>query len=202
MSSARAAAPEPDRRAAYLSVTSGLLVTHLGQVHDAWAPGAAYRAAFEATPEASFAKILTGMIVLSGFETGGERLQAALDSGRPGGRALLLLRQHTPRHGAGRARRAERLGGRYTGTDGSTVSGVGRQGASWRRSTRRSRPDRRADRESLTLAKALQPPFDQEIAPGNAAGNARVQALVSLARLEELLFEVFTAFELTVEIPE
>ena len=61
-------------------------------------------------------------------------------------------------------------------------------------------------RESLTLAQALQPPFDQEIAPGNTEGNARVQALVdSLTGAndgqEAVLMEVFTLLGLSVEIP-
>jgi len=56
---------------------------------------------------------------------------------------------------------------------------------------------------SLDLAKALPTPYDQAIAPGNDDGNAAVQALVeSLRDQEEILFEVFDAFGLTVEIPE
>ncbi len=74
-------AANQDRRATYLTTSSSLLLTHLQQVYDAWGPGATYRADFEAVPDDSFGAILTGMIVLSGFETGGERLQAALDSG-------------------------------------------------------------------------------------------------------------------------
>jgi hypothetical protein len=55
---------------------------------------------------------------------------------------------------------------------------------------------------ALSDANALQVPFDAEIAPG-APGNARVTTLVtSLRAVESVLFEVFDAFGLTVEIPE
>ncbi|MCA9492183.1 MAG: iron-regulated protein, partial [Myxococcales bacterium] len=74
-------AANQDRRATYLSVAGDLLVEHLGGVREQWAEDGAYRSGFEAAPEDSFGKLLTGLIVLSGFETGGERLQASLDSG-------------------------------------------------------------------------------------------------------------------------
>ena len=56
--------------------------------------------------------------------------------------------------------------------------------------------------ESLRLADALQIPFENEIAPGSA-GNERVIALItSLQAQESILFEVFSLFGLSVEIPE
>ena len=56
---------------------------------------------------------------------------------------------------------------------------------------------------SLQLANALQVPFDQEIKAGNPAGNGRVQALIdSLTAQEQVLFEVFDLFGLSVTIPE
>ena len=70
-----------ERRGQYLKVTTGLLVKHLRQVHAQWKVDGDYRKAFTSgPPEAAILKMLTGMIVLAGFETGGERLQAALDS--------------------------------------------------------------------------------------------------------------------------
>lgn len=196
-------AKNQDRRAEALTLVSGLIVEHLGQVHDAWAPGAAYRVGFEADPEASFAKILTGMIVLSGFETGGERLQASLDSGDQEDEHSCFS-DNTHRDMVQDVRGVLNVWeGRYTRLDGSVVSGV-----SVKEIVEEVAPDLAAAldaqlRESLQLAEALQAPYDQEIAPGNAEGNARVQALVvSLRAQEALLFDVFTAFELTVELPE
>lgn len=196
-------AQNQDRRGVYLSLTSGLILTHLGQVHDAWAPGAAYRADFEATPEASFAKILTGMIVLSGFETGGERLQASLDSGDQEDEHSCFS-DNTHRDMVQDVRGVLNVWeGAYTGTDGATVSGVAVKTVVEEVAPELAAALDAQIRESLSLAEALQAPYDQEIAPGNAEGNARVQALVlSLRAQEELLFEVFTTFELTVEIPE
>ena len=56
--------------------------------------------------------------------------------------------------------------------------------------------------ERQHLTQPLSTPFDQDISPGNE-GNARVPALViGLQAQEQILFEVFEAFGLTVEIPE
>jgi putative iron-regulated protein len=70
------AAEHAARRGQYLRIATDLLVDHLGAVSRAWAadPGT-YRAAFEAgNPSESLRRILTGMLVLSGFEMAGERL--------------------------------------------------------------------------------------------------------------------------------
>ena len=75
-------AANQDRRGQYLIVVGDMLVDHLATVHNAWLPSAEYRTSFVADERIAFEKILTGMIILSGFETGGERLQAALDSGK------------------------------------------------------------------------------------------------------------------------
>src|SRR5262245_19904566 len=71
-----------DRRGQYLATTSELLLDDLGGLVEAWAPDEDnYRAELEAeAPGDALVKIMSGMIILSGFETGGERLQAALDA--------------------------------------------------------------------------------------------------------------------------
>src|SRR5688572_30933756 len=71
-----------DRRGQYLLTVSALLADNLKTLVDAWAENQDnYRAEFEAlSEEDALRNILTGMITLSGFETGGERLQAALDT--------------------------------------------------------------------------------------------------------------------------
>jgi putative iron-regulated protein len=76
-------AANQDRRGLYLTVVGDMLVDHIGSVHGHWMENGQYRADFVASENTadSIRKILTGMIVLSGFETGGERLKAALDSG-------------------------------------------------------------------------------------------------------------------------
>ena len=196
-------AANADRRGLYLTTAGDLLVGHLEHVHDQWADGADYRTEFEADPDAALEKVLTGMIVLAGFETGGERLQASLDS-KDQEDEHSCFSDNTHRDMVQDVQGIQNVWkGSYTRTDGSTVSGTGIYDV-----VAEVDPDL-ADRvdakiaESLSLANAIQTPYDQEIAAGNAEGNARVEALVvSLRELEDVLFEVFDAFGLSVEIPE
>ena len=76
-------AENADRRGDYLMTASDLLQENLQFLIDSWAAtGDSYRAQQEAAaPEVGLQRILTGLIVLAGFETAGERLQAALDAG-------------------------------------------------------------------------------------------------------------------------
>jgi putative iron-regulated protein len=191
-----------DRRGRYLTVVGDLLQDHLTQVHDAWAMDATYRTEFEADPEGSFAKILTGMIVLSGFETGGERLQAALDSGDQEDEHSCFS-DNTHRDMIQDVQGVMNVWrGSYTRVDGTVVEGTGiRDVVMAVDADLAGRLDAQID-TSLSLANALMPPFDQEIVPGSE-GNARVMALVQgLQEQESILFEVFETFELSVTIPE
>jgi putative iron-regulated protein len=201
-----ATAPNGARRAAYLGVVSALLVEHLEGVTDAWQPGASanYRAEFErVSSEEAVRRILTGMIVLSGFETGGERLQTALDSGDQEDEHSCFS-DNTHRDMVQDVQGIANVWqGSYQRTDGSTVSGVGLGAVIALVNASLAAQIDAKIAESLTLAKALQPPFDQEIAIGNAAGRARVQALVtSLRGLEQLLQSVFRELDLSVPSPE
>jgi putative iron-regulated protein len=66
------------RRGEYLLVVGDLLVRHLREVTQAWAPDdtSNYRAAFlEADPDEALRRILVGMGSLSGAEMAGERLE-------------------------------------------------------------------------------------------------------------------------------
>lgn len=192
-----------DRRAIYLDAVGALLVLHLDQVRQAWQPGADYPQGLEDDPEAAFEKMLTGMIVLSGFETGGERLQASLDSGSQEDEHSCFS-DNTHRDMIQDVQGILNVWeGRYTRLNGEVFEGTGvGEIVSAVDPDLAAQMDARI-RESLALAQALQPPYDQEIASGNAEGRARVQALVvSLRAQEELLFQVFTAFGLSVEVPE
>lgn len=73
-------APNADRRAAYLTTASELLLTHLGGLVDAWDPAADdnYRADFLALdPEEAMTNIVTGVGELSRGELAGERMSVA-----------------------------------------------------------------------------------------------------------------------------
>ena len=195
-------AANQDRRGQYLKVAGELLVAHIGQVHSAWVEGAAYRTAFQADAQAAFKKILTGMIVLSGFETGSERLKAALDSGNQEDEHSCFS-DNTHRDMIQDIQGVWNVWtGTYVRTDGTQIKGTAiKDVVSAVNADLAARVDARI-LESLSLAKALQVPFDQEIIAGSA-GRDRVLALIlSLQELEKTLFEVFDAFGLTVVIPE
>jgi putative iron-regulated protein len=190
-------AANQDRRGLYLTVAGDLLLTHLGQVHGAWTDGAPYRTDFESDAASAIEKILTGMIVLSGFETGGERLQAALDNGDQEDEHSCFS-DNTHRD---MIQDVQGVLNVWNGSYGS-VSGPGiKDIVEAADADLASRLDTQMN-ESLALANAMSVPFDQAIAPGSD-GNAGVEALVvSLQAQEAILFEVFDLFGLTVEIPE
>ena len=75
--------PNADRRAAYLSTTSDLLVEHLDGLVAAWAPledGGNYRSEFVALdPAEALAMIFTGVGELSSGELAGERMSVAYE---------------------------------------------------------------------------------------------------------------------------
>jgi putative iron-regulated protein len=76
-------AQNQDRRAEYLSVVGNLLVSHLEQVRDQWAPGVPgnYRAEFLALdPDEALRRMLTGMGTLSGGELTGERMAVPFET--------------------------------------------------------------------------------------------------------------------------
>jgi putative iron-regulated protein len=189
-------AANQDRRAQYLTVTGDLLVQHLLQVHDAWLDGADYQVEFVADEQAAFEKILTGMIILSGFETGGERLAAALDSGAQE-EEHSCFSDNTHRD---MIQDVQGIANVWNGSYGS-IAGTGIKDVV--EAMDADLATRLSDRinTSLDLANALQIPFDQEIVAGSE-GNQRVEDLVvSLQTQEAVLFEVFDAFGLSVEIP-
>ena len=71
--------PNAERRKAYLTTTSDLLLKHLAELVDAWAPGAdTYRARFEALdPDQALGMLLTGLGELGKGELAGQRMNVA-----------------------------------------------------------------------------------------------------------------------------
>ena len=203
ISGANGTAENQDRRGEYLNVSSALLIKHLTQVNDAWLEGADYRTEFESDADAGIEKILTGMIVLSGFETGGERLQASLDSGDQEDEHSCFS-DNTHRDMVQDVRGIMNVWkGTYTALDGSVIEGPGIYDVVLDLdSDLAARLDAQIVK-SLELANALKAPYDQEIAPDNAEGNARVQALIqSLRDQETMLEEVFVGLGLSVPVTE
>ncbi len=76
-----ATAENADRRGAYLSTVTDLLVDNLSTVNDAWLDGKKnYRASFVTmTPSKALGKIILGMGSMAGGELGKQRMQVAYD---------------------------------------------------------------------------------------------------------------------------
>jgi len=196
-------AANQDRRGQYLTVASALMLKHLNQVHTAWKDGADYRSSFESDGDGGVEKILTGMIVLSGFETGGERLQASLDSGDQEDEHSCFS-DNTHRDMVQDVQGIVNVWtGTYTRLDGSVIEGNGIYDVVKGVDADLAESLDAQITTSLSLANELQPPYDQEIKAGNAEGNARVQALIESLRAQEtLLEEVFVAMEFSVPVVE
>ncbi len=184
-----------DRRATYLHVVGDLLVEQILAVHDQWLAGAAYRTDFVANEKDAFFKILQGMVVLSGFETGAERLGAAYDSGSQEDEHSCFS-DNTHRD---MIQDIQGVLNVWNGTYGSiTGPGVKAVVASVDQALA-DKVDARI-KESLDLANALQVPFDQAIKAGNDAGRQGVQDLMlSLKQQEKDMTEVFLLFGYAVE---
>jgi putative iron-regulated protein len=198
-------AANQDRRRLYLTTVSSMLVGHLTALRDAWADNQPnYRSLFLAEDSTeAFRRILTGMIILSGFETGGERLQTALDSGDQEDEHSCFS-DNTHRDMVQDVRGIQNVWlGSYTRVDGSVVSGTGIKDVVAEVDPALADQITAQISASLTAAEALQPPFDQEIAAGNTEGRARVQALIDSLRAQEKLLEtVFQAFGLDIPVAE
>jgi putative iron-regulated protein len=196
-----------ERRGEYLQVTSALLVEQLGGLVDAWKAGddGNYRAQLlAAKPKEALRRILTGITVLSGFETGGERLQTAYDTGDQEDEHSCFS-DNTDRDMVQDVRGIQNVYlGKYERTDGDVVDGTSIEAAVAEVDEGLAEDIAERMEQSFDLAQALEPPFDREIAFDNAAGRKRVLALIdSLAAQEKLLMDVFVAFELEqVELPQ
>lgn len=189
-----------ERRGIYLSTTSTMLVGHLQQLVDEWAPDRAgtYRATLESRPPAeALGLILSGMIILSGFELANERLSAALDA-QDQEEEHSCFSDNTHRDMVQNVRGIQNVWlGNYAPVQGAAISGTGVQDVIAAGDAALASDITAQIAQSLRLAEALQPPFDREIAPGNAAGNARVDALIeSLNDQEDLLERAFALYGL------
>ncbi len=203
---AGATAPNGDRRGAYLVTASQILVSQHDGLVVAWDESLpnSYGAAFSvADPQQTLARVMTGVYLLVGFETGGERIQAALDSGSQEDEHSCFS-DNTHRDMVQDIRGIQNvLLGRYVRLDGSSVEGTGLL------DVLRTVDSELADEyeakvaECLMLAEALQPPFDREISFDNPAGRGRVLALVEALRDAAYLTEqAFIALKLTIPATE
>jgi putative iron-regulated protein len=194
-------AANQDRRGQYLSTASELLVEHLQGLVEAWAPNDAdnYRAEFEAeAPAVALGRILSGMTILSAFETGGERLQAALDA-KNQEEEHSCFSDNTHRDMIQDVRGVQNVWlGAYKRLDNSTLSGPSLRDMVAATDADLAREVTEKIADSLRLAEALVVPFEREIAPDNGPGHARVEALIdSLRDQGDLLDRTFELYGLT-----
>lgn len=191
-----------DRRGLYLTTVSTLLTQHLQQMVQAWSSALPnnYRSQFVSMPpKDAFAKALTGMIILSGFETGGERIRTALESNDQEDEHSCFS-DNTHRDMVQDVQGIVNVwNGDYQRTDGSWVRGVGLDEVVRLEDPALAEEVDRAMVESYSAATALQAPFDQEIIATNLAGRARVERLEKALRDQEILLRrVFATFGLQV----
>ncbi|MGB8330570.1 MAG: imelysin family protein [Polyangiales bacterium] len=204
-------ADNQDRRAAYLALLGELLTDDLQIVVDAWRPDLAnnFRASFEAGSwESALEKMLTGMIVLSGFEMAGQRLQVALDNGDQEDEHSCFS-DNTHRDMAQDARGVQNvwLGEYQALNSANSISGTGVRDVVAARDPDLADQISAQIAESVARAEALRPseidpPFDLLISLGNLEGNKKVQDLIdSLLAQESLLQRAFATFGLSVPEP-
>lgn len=194
-----------DRRRTYLKIISEQLVDDLTTIQGAWTPDEDnYRAELEASSAKEvMRRVLTGLTVLSGFETGGERLQAALDSSdQEDEHSCFSDNTHRDMIQDVVGIQSVYLG-RYKRLDGSMIEGTSVYDVIAKTDAALADEIKAQIAQSLKLAKELETPFDQEILRSNTEGRARVEALiVSLQDQADMLEDVFGLYGLSVSIPE
>ncbi|MDF1793921.1 MAG: imelysin family protein [Thalassobaculaceae bacterium] len=174
-----------ERRAAYLKVAADLLVADLEEMVANWADDGAARAqVMEAGDKGGLAMILTGMGSLSYGELAGERMKLGL-----------LLHDPEEEHDCFAdnthwSHYYDALGvknvyeGHYVRIDGAVVSGpsvsdlVAATDAELDKSISGALASTMAKMTDMVLAAEAGEAYDQQIAEGNEAGNARVDAAI------------------------
>ena len=174
------------RRAAYLATASDLLVSHLRDLKEAWAPGAAnYRADFEALdPAEAMRLIITGVGELSRGELAGERMNVAYTE-RSQEDEHSCFSDNTTRDIIGNARGVEIvLVGAYPGGEASGPGVLDAVASADSELAERLRQELKA---SLAAVTAIPAPFDRHLRdgvsdddPGRRAVLAAIEALGAL----------------------
>ena len=185
-------AQNADRRGAYLSVAADLLLVHLRQMTDAWAPGVQgnYRSDFlaKATDQA-LENIITGIGELSRGELAGERMTVAYEA-RSQEDEHSCFADNTTADIINNARGIQMV---YTGNYGS-ISGVGVIDLVSASNPALARQLAGQIDRSVALAEAIPGPFDQHLRdqiPNNDPGREAV--LRTIVSLEEQTDSIVSA---------
>lgn len=173
-------APNADRRRAYLSTVTELLMDDLGFLVKAWAPGAKnYRAKFEQGGIQSVRKMIVGMGSLSRGELAGERLEVAMNTQDKEDEHSCFA-DNTHRDVVNNAQGIENVWlGRFKRLDGSTVQGPSLKDLVATKNAAVADKVSQQVAQSVANAAAIQAPFDREIVGAkDAPGRVRVQKTI------------------------
>ena len=191
--------PNADRRAAYLRVSSDLLLAHLQDMVNAWAPGASnYRAQFVAMDaDEALTNIITGAGALSKGELAGERMFVAY-SERSQEDEHSCFSDNTNADIIGNARGVRMV---ITGDYGSVVG----PGVLDLFATENPELAQRLELElaaSVDATRRIPAPFDQhltDVAPDSGFGRGQVlRAIQALEKQADTIVEGAQAFGLTI----
>jgi putative iron-regulated protein len=174
-----------DRRAAYLSAASELLVSDLGEMVAAWGDGGPARArVLEDGGRTGLASLLTGMGSLSYGELAGERMKLGLMLHDPEEEHDCFSDNTHNSHYYDVIGIRNVYTGRYAGVDGRTVEGPSLQALLAAKAPEVEKELTARLDATVTAFEALKAraetveAYDQMIGEGNAEGNAVVQAAV------------------------
>lgn len=188
-----------DRRAAYLAVSSDVLLGHLQDMVDAWAPGGGnYRAEFVAMPaDDALANIITGAGTLSAGELAGERINVAY-SERSEEDEHSCFSDNTTADIVGNA-----MGVRMVMTgDYGIISGPGIVDLYAARDEALAQRLEVELARSVSLARQIPAPFDQHLtdsAPDSGPGRTLVlQTIEALERQADTIVQGAAVFDLTI----
>lgn len=184
-------ASHQDRRGQYLLAVTDLLIGHLLYLKNAWDPNIAgnYRSSFVNDVDNSLSNLLTGMGKWSKGELAGERMTTALNNQSQEDEHSCFSDQTHNDLVWGNQSFVNLWMGTYTTVGGSTVSGKGIKDLITDEALKNNMQVK-VD-SAINALDAIQPPFDQEIAAGNSAGNARVLTAINALRDQaDVLVEV------------
>jgi len=199
-----------DRRAAYLSAASDLLVADLEEMVANWKDdGAARKALTDGDPNAGLAAILTGLGSLSYGELAGERMKLGLLLHDPEEEHDCFSDNTHNSHYYDVKGIDNVYHGSYTRVDGSKVEGdslaalVREKDAALAGEMEAKLADTLKAAEALKVRAEAGEAYDQMIGEGNEAGNAAVQAvidgLVAQTRSLERVIAALNVGEVTIE---
>jgi putative iron-regulated protein len=189
-----------DRRRAFLSTATELLIDDLGTLVKAWQPDAKnYRAQFEKGGIASVRKMIVGMGSLSRGELAGERMEVAMNT-QDKEDEHSCFSDNTHRDVVNNAQGIANVWlGQYKRLDGSVVQGASLKDLVAAKNAAVAERVSRQMAQSVANAQAIQAPFDREIVgTKEAPGRLRVQKTIdSLVQQSKDLTEAAATLGIT-----